>query len=52
MASDRSALLAYVEWMKAGDGGELMRRLLAAMLQELIEAEATGGDRRRPTRAH
>ncbi len=41
MALDQSALLALVESMKAGDGGELMRRLLAAMLQELVDAEAT-----------
>ena len=41
MALDQSALLALVESMKAADGGELMRRLLAAMLQELVEAEAT-----------
>ena len=41
MALDQSALLALVESMKAGDDGELMRRLLAAMLQELVEAEAT-----------
>jgi putative transposase len=41
MALDQSALLALVESMKAADGGELMRRLLAAMLQELVDAEAT-----------
>ena len=41
MALDQSALLALVESMKATDGGELMRRLLATMLQELVDAEAT-----------
>ena len=41
MALDQSALLVLVESMKAGDGGELMRRLLAAILQELVDAEAT-----------
>ena len=41
MALDQSALLGLVESMKASDGGDLMRRLLAAMLQELVEAEAT-----------
>ena len=41
MALDQSALLALVESMKASDGGALMRQLLAAMLQELVEAEAT-----------
>jgi putative transposase len=40
MALDQSALLALLESMKAADGGDVMRRLLAAMLQELIEAEA------------
>jgi putative transposase len=41
MALDQSALLELLESMKAADAGELMRRLLAAMLQELVDAEAT-----------
>jgi putative transposase len=41
MALDQSALLALVESMKASDGGALMRQLLAAMLQELVDSEAT-----------
>ena len=41
MALDQSALLELLEVMRAADGGELMRRLLATMLQELVDAEAT-----------
>jgi putative transposase len=41
MALDQSALLELVESMRSADSGDLMRRLLAANLQELIEAEAT-----------
>lgn len=41
MALDHSALLELLEMMKAADAGELMRRMLATMLQELVEAEAT-----------
>src|SRR5512144_1254683 len=41
MALNQSALLELVETMKGTDASELMRRLLATMLQELIDAEAT-----------
>jgi len=41
MALDRSALLELFEMMRSADAGELMRRLLGAMLQELADAEAT-----------
>ena len=41
MAMNQSALLDMVDALKSADGGELMRRMLAMMLQELIEAEAT-----------
>jgi len=41
MALDQSALLELVEMLKTGDGGELMRRLLTTILQELVDAEAT-----------
>jgi len=41
MAMNQSALLDMVEVLKTADGGELMRRILAMMLQELIDAEAT-----------
>ena len=41
MALDQSALLELVEMLKAGDDGELMRRLLVTMLQALVDAEAT-----------
>ena len=41
MAMNQSALLDMVDALKSADGGELMRRMLAMMLQELIDAEAT-----------
>ena len=41
MALDQSALLDLLDVLKTADGGELMRRMLAMMLQELIDAEAT-----------
>jgi putative transposase len=41
MALDQSALLELLEMFKTADAGELMRRLLGTMLQELVEAEAT-----------
>ncbi len=41
MALDQSALFELVEMLKTGDGGELMRRLLTTILQELVDAEAT-----------
>ena len=40
MAMDQSALLDLLEALKAADGGDLMQRMLAMMLQELIDAEA------------
>jgi len=39
MALDQAALLDEV--FKSGDGADLMRRMLATMLQELIDAEAS-----------
>lgn len=41
MALDQSALLDLLDGMRSADGGDLMRRLLASMLQLLIDAEAT-----------
>ena len=41
MAMNQSALLDMVDALKPADGGELMRRMPAMMLQELIDAEAT-----------
>ncbi len=41
MALDQSALLDLLEMMRSADDGELMRRLLASMMQTLVDAEAT-----------
>ena len=41
MALDQSALLELVETLTGADDGELMRKMLTAMLQALIDAEAT-----------
>jgi putative transposase len=41
MALDQSALVELSEAPRSADGGELMRRLLHAMRQALIDAEAT-----------
>ncbi len=41
MALDQSALLELLEVMRTADGGELMRRLLGTIMQELVDAEAT-----------
>ena len=41
MAMNQSALLDMVDALKSADGGELMRRMLAMMLQELMDAETT-----------
>ena len=41
MALSQSALLELVEDLKTTDASELMRRMLATMLQELIDAEAS-----------
>jgi len=41
MALDDSALLEMIEMLRTADGGELMRRLLAGMLQAVVDAEAT-----------
>src|SRR6266568_1191841 len=41
MALDQSALIELLEVMRSADGGDLMRRLLATMLQLLVDAEAT-----------
>jgi len=41
MALDQSALLELLDVMRSADGGELMRRLLATILQLLVDAEAS-----------
>jgi putative transposase len=41
VALDQSALLELLEMMRSADEGELMRRLLGTILQELVDAEAT-----------
>jgi putative transposase len=41
MALDQSALLELTDALRSADGGDLMRRLLHAMLQAVIDAEAT-----------
>jgi putative transposase len=41
MALDQSALLELLEMMRSADDGELMRRLLGTIMQELVDAEAT-----------
>jgi putative transposase len=43
MALDQSALLGLLNVMRSADGGELMRRLLATIMQLLVDAEATAG---------
>jgi len=40
MALDQSALLELLEMMRSADAGELMRRLLGTIMQELVDAEA------------
>jgi putative transposase len=41
MALDQSALIELVETLTGADDGELMRKMLTAMLQALVDAEAT-----------
>jgi putative transposase len=41
MALSQSALLELVDALKTSDASELMRRMLATMLQELVDAEAS-----------
>ncbi len=41
MALDQSALLELLDVMRSADGGDLMRRLLATILQLLVDAEGT-----------
>src|SRR6266496_1712740 len=41
MALDQSALLELLDVMRSADGGDLMRRLLATILQLLVDAEAS-----------
>ena len=48
LALDQSALLELVGWMRTGEPNELMRRMLGAIPQELVVAEAMamiGADR-------
>ncbi|MCD5422503.1 IS256 family transposase [Rhodococcus pyridinivorans] len=41
MALDQSALLELTESLRTADGGDIMRTLLATILQALVDAEAT-----------
>ena len=41
MTLNQSALLELSEALRAADGGDLMRLMLGAMLQALVDAEAT-----------
>lgn len=41
MALDQSALLELAEMLKAGDGSDMMRTMLATIVQALVDAEAT-----------
>ena len=50
MALSESALSDLLASLQAGDGVDLVRELARWALQELIEVEATRGDRRRPLR--
>ena len=52
MTLNQSALLELTEMLRTADGGDVMRQMLGFMLQALVDAEATVGDRRRPARAH
>ena len=52
MALSQSALSELLEAFRAGEGVDLIRESVRLVMQELIEAEATEHDRRRPLRAH
>ena len=52
MALSQSALSELLEAFRAGEGVDLIRESVRLVLQELIEAEATERDRRRPLRTH
>ena len=52
MALSQSAVSELLEAFRAGEGVDLIRESVRMVLQELIEAEATERDRRRPLRAH
>ena len=52
MALSQSALSELLDAFRAGDGVDLIRESVRMVLQELIEAEATERDRRRPLRTH
>ena len=41
MALDQSALLELSEALRAAEGGDVMRLMLGAMLQALVDAETT-----------
>ena len=51
MTHDHSALIAQLDALKSADAGAVFAELIRAGLQALVDAEATGGDRRRPLRA-
>jgi putative transposase len=40
MAMDQSALLEFAETLRNADGGDMMRMMMAAMLQSLVDAQA------------
>ena len=42
MTLNQSALLELTEVLRTADGGDVMRMMLSAMLQALVDAEATG----------
>ena len=52
MALSQSAVSELLEAFRAGEGVDLIRESVRMVMQELIEAEATERDRRRPLRAH
>ena len=41
MTLNQSALLELTQMLRTADGGDLMRQMLALMLQALVDAEAT-----------
>ena len=48
MALSQSVVSELLDAFRAGDGVDLIRDAVQLVLQELIEAEATEHDRRRP----
>ena len=52
MALSQSVVSELLEAFRAGEGVDLIRESVRMVMQELIEAEASRADRRRPLRAH